>query len=197
MEIYNLVHSICCPHSSFHFVSLIDPHIKAFRKPGFPFPQLHCFDDFCGVCYLLKIVISKCLNLTEVTCDQPMNSAGRSAHTAGKIKKHISHCVLEGIFAHPSLSLSLMPGSEYLLLCHQTIHIMISLLCHRLLLSNSMHFKQDQIMNISEESWPGCYFKKERQRQSSSYLPSSRVFANFTSLSAPWNSLKKGRALIS
>lgn len=106
IEIYNLVHSICCPHSSFHFVSLIDPRIKAFWKPWFSFPQLHCFDDFCGVCYLLEIVISKCLNLTEVTCDQPMNSAGRSAHTAGKIKKRISHCVLEGIFAHPSLSVS-------------------------------------------------------------------------------------------
>lgn len=88
-----------------------------------PFPQLQCFDDFCGVCYLLKIVISKCLNLTEVTCDQTLNSAGRRAHCS-EDKKRISHCVLDRIFAHPSLSL--VPGSEYLLLCHQTIHIMIS-----------------------------------------------------------------------
>lgn len=91
----------------------------------FPFSQLQCFDDFCGVCYLLKIVISKCLNLTEVTCDQTMNSAGRSAHCS-EDKKHISHCVLEEDFAHPSLSLSLTHGSEYLLRCHQTIHLMIS-----------------------------------------------------------------------
>lgn len=77
-----------------------------------PFPQLQCFDDVCGVCYLLKIVISKCLNLTEVTCDQTMNSAGRSAYCS-EDKKRISHCVLEGGFAHPSLCLSCMVLNIY------------------------------------------------------------------------------------
>lgn len=43
-----------------------------------------------------------------------------------KIKSTFPIVCWEGIFAHPSLSLSLTRGSEYLLLCHQTIHIMIS-----------------------------------------------------------------------